>query len=152
MCTIHHIPKLLSIPGYTYLAIKVKCQRFMISNLPLFKVVCLIIQLLGITTLIRKSITDAIFKCKLKRERTSNVYIVFRVGFMVFNATANTISGISWRAILQVEETRVSGENHCIFLLIVTTIIYIFIFSECTHIFFLSCTNHNLCDRIKSIC
>jgi hypothetical protein len=31
---------------------------------------------------------------------------------MVFNATFNNISVISWRSILLVEETRVPGENH----------------------------------------
>jgi len=31
---------------------------------------------------------------------------------MVFNATFNNISVISWRAVLLVEETRGSGENH----------------------------------------
>jgi hypothetical protein len=31
---------------------------------------------------------------------------------MVFNATVNNISVISWRSALLVEETRVPGENH----------------------------------------
>jgi hypothetical protein len=31
---------------------------------------------------------------------------------MVFNATFNNISVISWRSVLLVEETGVSGENH----------------------------------------
>ena len=31
---------------------------------------------------------------------------------MMFNATFNNISVISWRSVLLVEETRVSGENH----------------------------------------
>jgi len=31
---------------------------------------------------------------------------------MVFNATFNTISAISWRLILLVEKTGVPGENH----------------------------------------
>jgi hypothetical protein len=31
---------------------------------------------------------------------------------MVFNATFNTISVISWRSVLEVEETGVPGENH----------------------------------------
>jgi len=31
---------------------------------------------------------------------------------MVFNTTFNNISGISWRSVLLVEETRVPGENH----------------------------------------
>ena len=32
--------------------------------------------------------------------------------FMVFNATFNKISVISWESVLLVEETRVPGENH----------------------------------------
>ena len=31
---------------------------------------------------------------------------------MVFNATFNSISVISWQSVLLVEETRVSAENH----------------------------------------
>ena len=34
------------------------------------------------------------------------------VWFMVFNATFNNISGISWQIVLLVEETRVPRENH----------------------------------------
>ena len=33
-------------------------------------------------------------------------------GFMVFNATFNNISVISWRSVLLAEETEVPGENH----------------------------------------
>ena len=35
-----------------------------------------------------------------------------RVMVMVFNATFNNISVISWRSVLLVEETGVPGENH----------------------------------------
>jgi hypothetical protein len=34
------------------------------------------------------------------------------IWFMVFNATFNNISYISWWSVLLVEETRVHGENH----------------------------------------
>jgi hypothetical protein len=34
------------------------------------------------------------------------------VGFMVFNATFDNISVISWQSVLLVEETGVPGENH----------------------------------------
>jgi hypothetical protein len=34
------------------------------------------------------------------------------VGVMVFNATFNNISVISWQSVLIVEESGVSGENH----------------------------------------
>jgi hypothetical protein len=37
------------------------------------------------------------------------IYLIF----MVFNATINNISVISWRSVLLVEETGVPGENHC---------------------------------------
>ena len=33
-------------------------------------------------------------------------------GYMVFNATSNNISVISWQSVLLVEETGVPGENH----------------------------------------
>ena len=38
--------------------------------------------------------------------------IDFRVRVMVFNATFNYISAITWRSDLLVEETWVPGENH----------------------------------------
>jgi hypothetical protein len=34
------------------------------------------------------------------------------VGFMMFNATFNNISVISWRSVLLVEESGEPGENH----------------------------------------
>ena len=34
------------------------------------------------------------------------------IGFMVFNATFNNISVISWMPVLLMEETGVPGENH----------------------------------------
>jgi hypothetical protein len=37
---------------------------------------------------------------------------VFQVWFLVFHATFNNISVISWRSILLVEETGVHSENH----------------------------------------
>jgi hypothetical protein len=33
-------------------------------------------------------------------------------GFMVFNATFNNISAISWQSVLLMEETGVPGKNH----------------------------------------
>jgi len=39
------------------------------------------------------------------------VYIDGFIGFMVFNATFNNISVISWRSVSLVEETGVPGEN-----------------------------------------
>ena len=40
--------------------------------------------------------------------------VISRLGVrvMVFNATFNNISVISWQSVLLVEETGVSGENH----------------------------------------
>jgi hypothetical protein len=37
---------------------------------------------------------------------------IIRVRFMVFNATFNNISAISWQSVLLVGETGVPGENH----------------------------------------
>ena len=39
-------------------------------------------------------------------------YIDLRVVVMVFIASFNNISIISWRSVLSIEETGVSGENH----------------------------------------
>ena len=39
-------------------------------------------------------------------------YFLEGLGFMVFNATFNNISVISWRSVLLVEEAGVSGENY----------------------------------------
>jgi hypothetical protein len=41
-----------------------------------------------------------------------NGYVLWLVWFMVFNATFNNISVISWRSVLLAEETGVPGENH----------------------------------------
>jgi hypothetical protein len=38
--------------------------------------------------------------------------IQYRVRVIIFNATFNNISAISWRSVLLVEETGVAGENH----------------------------------------
>jgi hypothetical protein len=40
-----------------------------------------------------------------------NKEILIGVSIMLFNATFNNISVISWRSVLLVEETRVHGEN-----------------------------------------
>jgi hypothetical protein len=43
---------------------------------------------------------------------TNEMIIKYRVRVMMFNATFNNISVISWRSVLLVEETEVPGENH----------------------------------------
>ena len=49
----------------------------------------------------------------LKIDKSLNVVKpVLNGRFMVFNATFNNISVISWRSVLLVEETGVLGENH----------------------------------------
>ena len=49
--------------------------------------------------------------CKISEDNfISNIF--FGVWFMVFNATFNNISVISWRSVLLVVETGVPGENH----------------------------------------
>jgi len=37
---------------------------------------------------------------------------IWGLGVMVFNATFNTITVISWQSVLLVKETRVPGPNH----------------------------------------
>jgi hypothetical protein len=37
---------------------------------------------------------------------------IWGLGVMVFNATFNTITVISWQSVLLVKETRVPGQNH----------------------------------------
>jgi hypothetical protein len=44
--------------------------------------------------------------------KTATVHTCHRVRVMVFNATFNNISVISWWSVLLVEETGVPGENH----------------------------------------
>ena len=46
----------------------------------------------------------------MSRER--HALNTLKKGVMVFNATFNNISVISWRSVLLVEETGVDGENH----------------------------------------
>jgi hypothetical protein len=38
--------------------------------------------------------------------------LIDRFGFLVFDATVSSISAISWRPVLVVEEAGVPGENH----------------------------------------
>jgi hypothetical protein len=45
-------------------------------------------------------------------QHVDGVMILFLCFFMVFNATFNNISVISWRSVLLVEETGGPGENH----------------------------------------
>jgi hypothetical protein len=49
---------------------------------------------------------------KIVISKNSNGGVHFRYRFMVFNTTFNNIPVISWRSVLLVEETGVSGENH----------------------------------------
>jgi hypothetical protein len=41
-----------------------------------------------------------------------NHWFGFWLGFMVFKATFNNISAISWQSVLLVEETGIPGEMH----------------------------------------
>ena len=52
--------------------------------------------------------TNYYFVCLL----SDYVLLLLIIGFMVFNATFNNISVISWRSVLLVEETEVSGKKH----------------------------------------
>jgi hypothetical protein len=55
--------------------------------------------------------TNSESKISLKDFIHENIYGV-RVRVMVFNGTFNTISVISWRSVLLVEEIELPGENH----------------------------------------
>ena len=67
-----------------------------------------------------KTAESTLFVCNLHVSTCGRIYyfqekkLVFYngLGVMVFNATFNNISVISWRSVLLVEETRVPGENH----------------------------------------
>jgi hypothetical protein len=56
------------------------------------------------------------FLCRIlvgaPRDFVSKIEFSRLVWFMVFNATFNNISVISWRSVLLVEKTGVPGENH----------------------------------------
>ena len=61
-----------------------------------------------------QSITKQIKKKKIDKQNRKNIKWRFGLGlgFMVFNATFNNISVISWWSVLLAEETRIPGENH----------------------------------------
>ena len=40
------------------------------------------------------------------------IHLRVEIRVMVFNATFNNISVLSWRSVLMVKETRIPGENH----------------------------------------
>ena len=71
---------------------------------------------LHITILIKKAtdwkptLTHILHHAPVKTTKILQVWFGFR--FMVFNATFNNISAISWRSVLFVEETGEPGENH----------------------------------------
>jgi hypothetical protein len=49
---------------------------------------------------------------KKRRDPLSHDILIYYLWFMVFNATFNTISVISWQSVFLVEETGVPRENH----------------------------------------
>ena len=55
----------------------------------------------------------SLYVCYLLAQSQNNlIMIVLFVCLMVFNATFNNISVISWQSVLLVEETGAPGENH----------------------------------------
>jgi hypothetical protein len=66
----------------------------------------------GISCNIKKSKTTAKFSKKSRNKSLSNHNVLFLCFFMMFNATFNNISVISWQSVLLVEETGVPGENY----------------------------------------
>ena len=80
-----------------------------------------------VRTVLKYHTVGTVLKFQLQNHRnrdeiyTTNTYILYHslswLGFVwfcfiMFNATFNNISAISWRPVLLVEETRVPGENH----------------------------------------
>jgi hypothetical protein len=64
-----------------------------------------------------KKIFGNLFSLLMKTTKINFVYLlyfmfVFMVWYMLFNATFNNISVISWRQVLLVEETGARGENY----------------------------------------
>ena len=57
-------------------------------------------------------IQPAVYMVPLHATLYSDTQFTWFVCLMVFNATFNNISYISWRSVLLVEETRGPGENH----------------------------------------
>ena len=61
---------------------------------------------------LHKSVSIELFmKKKKKNVKKQNYHFKEWIRVMVFKATFNNISAISWRAVLLVEETRVPREN-----------------------------------------
>ena len=56
--------------------------------------------------------SHCLWQGELKIMTTLTPFLIRFVLFMVFNATFNNISVISWRLVLLVEETGVTAENH----------------------------------------
>ena len=65
----------------------------------------------GVNTLTIERTWLRIFQKRVVRTKFV-IYVLLRVRVMVFNATFNNISVISWRSVLLVEETGVPRENH----------------------------------------
>jgi hypothetical protein len=66
---------------------------------------------------------------------------IWLVGFVVFNATFNNISALSWQSVLLVEETGVPRENHR-----PVTFNHVCSFEEKAFIHFLVRSYGKLCD------
>jgi hypothetical protein len=57
------------------------------------------------------SIRSEDFALQLATNDHYDFYILWKIGVMVFNATFNNISVVSWPSVLLVEETGLPGEN-----------------------------------------
>ena len=96
------------------------CVRFItsVSIFTIFHIKCQIRIKLVEYTLVRSFLYIVVAICyEYEFDDTKGVIrnlklMAFRFRFMVFNATFNTISVISWRSVLLVEETGIPGENH----------------------------------------
>ena len=96
------------------------CVRFIasVSVSTIFNIKCQIRIKLVEYTLVRSFLYIVVAICyEYEFDDTKEVMkgfklMFFWIRFMVFNATFNTISVISWRSVLLVEVTRIPGENH----------------------------------------
>ena len=61
---------------------------------------------------VTEKLEDTKWTIKNRKGQATNCQKKGWFGFMVFNATFNTISAISWRSVLLVEETEGPAENH----------------------------------------
>jgi uncharacterized membrane protein len=84
----------------------------MFSHIYIFTVDVLVLQRQRVRKVFRHSLQATPQELILKIVSTYGLNSIVHFMVMVFNATFNNISVISWWSVLLVEETRVPGKNH----------------------------------------